>query len=60
MDDLRTRIAAALRSALLEVNYSHAEESAGGDQWVFIDGTVDPSELADAVIRQFHVVERCM
>lgn len=53
MSDLRTRIAAVLRSALLEIgDYSSAETSADGEQWVFIDGTVMPDDLADAVIRE--------
>ena len=54
-DDLRTRIAAVLRSALLEINYSSAEKSADGEQWVFIDGTVMPDDLADAVIRELNL-----
>ena len=52
MTDLRTRIAAVLRSELLEINYSSAEESADGEQWVFIDGAVMPDALADAVIAE--------
>ena len=56
MTDLRTRIAKVLRSALLEIDYSSAEKSADGEQWVFIDGTVMPDDLADAVIRELGAI----
>ena len=49
--DLRTRIAAALRKVLLDTEWSRGVESASGEQWVQIDGVVDPTELGDAVIR---------
>lgn len=54
-NDIRTRIAAVLRTELLQVGYSRAEESADGDQWVFIDGTVMPDALADAVLTELRL-----
>ena len=50
--DLRDRITDIVRAALLEVNWSDAVESAGGEQWVQIDGLVAPADIADAVIAE--------
>jgi len=56
---LRTRIAAIVYRILLETaRYEWASPNQDGT--IQVDGTVDPEEIAAAVIRHFHVVERTL